>query len=1080
MQKTNSITIFCFFLFFWVSSTFSEPIKILLPLAVPSNDDPCNSIGLPVSSSCTMATYTNASATATSGPAAPTCGFYQGGDVWFSIIIPASGSIQIQTAAGVITDGAMAVYTGTCSGGLTPIGCDDDGGPGLMPQLNLTGLIPGNTIFVRFWEYGNDNNGTFQICVMDLCPGVGPPANDYPCNAQSIQLGVYTPGSITICASALYEPATPACWTNGGVNTVWYSVIAASPSLRIRCNPVTLTDPQIALYSGICGPGLILKGCNDNGASCGSISLFSDLTVAGLTIGQTYYIAVDGYLDLVGSFNLLVIDGTQPLPPIPGQDCGFFQPVCGQSFTVGNPGFTGVGNVCDFDGAGANCLDAGERASAWYEFTISANGILEFNIVPNNWPGAPSTASTDYDFALWKSAGTGAVSCVSIAAGAVPLRCNFSYLGVTGIYSTVANTSPPAYPGFGAAYDTQVPVSAGDKYILVISNYSTSSSGFNLNFSGASPITYGAGPGSTAYWSGSAGTDWFNINNWGGCAIPTCSTNAVIVAGISNQPVINATANCQSLTVNPGASLTLQATAILNLCGDYLNNGSLNANPAAQVILNNSSVVQNLSGNMIGNNAFPILKINKTGGSGTLIHNLNLKSSLQIMSASSVFDAGTKTVKIAGDFLNNAGGSYSNAVPGLLEFNGITTQWFYNSSNGTMPNVRMNNRAAIGLQLQNTLTLNPFAKLTLDSGIVRGNGFEVVLLNRNSNASTPGNSVSYIENVLSRYINPTGSYDFPVGTITKGFQRININFAYPAYPTLIDNLAVNFSTYATPSALGVSDCGVTFSNPGLDNGFWAVNANANSTTGKFDLTLNNAGYSNASGSNGWTIMSNNGSGWSLSNGTCVPSPVTAVTRIGMSGVFNYATAQSPSTPLPVTWLYFTAKPGDNLIKLAWATASEDNNDGFEVYRSTNQYDFEKIGWVDGNGNSNVINAYGYIDKNAKPGINYYYRLHQIDFNGNYEISKTVTARLNYHSINIIPNPVLNQALVSFYSENKNIRLDLLLPTGELVKTLIHGIVEDENQNYFLDPEKLSLAPGCYLLRLIEDDSVSHVVFCYIR
>ena len=63
----------------------------------------------------------------------------------------------------------MAVYSGNC-GSLTLLQCDTDSSTnGLMPYLNLTGLTPGTTIFIRFWESGNDVFGTFSICLSTDC-----------------------------------------------------------------------------------------------------------------------------------------------------------------------------------------------------------------------------------------------------------------------------------------------------------------------------------------------------------------------------------------------------------------------------------------------------------------------------------------------------------------------------------------------------------------------------------------------------------------------------------------------------------------------------------------------------------------------------------------------------------------------------------------------------------------------------------------------------------------------------------------------------------------------------------------------
>lgn len=129
-----------------------------------SNDEPCSAIPLTVNTSCSYTTYTNAGATASAGIPAPGCASYSGGDVWFSAVVPATGILTVDTQTGVITDGGIAFYTGAC-GSLSLLACDDDSSVnGLMPYISLTGLTPGQTIFIRVWEYGNDNNGTFGIC----------------------------------------------------------------------------------------------------------------------------------------------------------------------------------------------------------------------------------------------------------------------------------------------------------------------------------------------------------------------------------------------------------------------------------------------------------------------------------------------------------------------------------------------------------------------------------------------------------------------------------------------------------------------------------------------------------------------------------------------------------------------------------------------------------------------------------------------------------------------------------------------------------------------------------------------------
>lgn len=135
-------------------------------ISMPILGDECtNAIPLTVNSTCTYSTYTNAANTASTGAPAPGCASYSGGDIWFSAVVPFTGILIVDTQTGIITDGGLAIYNGTC-GALNLLQCDDDSSAnGLMPYINYSGLTPGETVYIRFWEYSNDNNGTFGICV---------------------------------------------------------------------------------------------------------------------------------------------------------------------------------------------------------------------------------------------------------------------------------------------------------------------------------------------------------------------------------------------------------------------------------------------------------------------------------------------------------------------------------------------------------------------------------------------------------------------------------------------------------------------------------------------------------------------------------------------------------------------------------------------------------------------------------------------------------------------------------------------------------------------------------------------------
>jgi len=131
-----------------------------------NNDDPCTANV--VSSACGSKSLGTNSGATDSGIAAPSCGSYAGGDRWYSVIIPASGELTLEyvSTVGGITDMGMAAYTTPdCSNPalFTEVGCS----AASMPNMSLTGLTPGNTLYIRAWENDNDNTGSFEIEVTD-------------------------------------------------------------------------------------------------------------------------------------------------------------------------------------------------------------------------------------------------------------------------------------------------------------------------------------------------------------------------------------------------------------------------------------------------------------------------------------------------------------------------------------------------------------------------------------------------------------------------------------------------------------------------------------------------------------------------------------------------------------------------------------------------------------------------------------------------------------------------------------------------------------------------------------------------
>jgi hypothetical protein len=152
-------------------TTFDVCVGTLPP--PPSNDECTNPDTLVVGGvfGDNIVTGTNEWAT-NSNPPAPGCASFNGGDVWYQVVVPASGSLTLETNndtanGSPLLDTGMAVYSGSCNN-LFLEACNDDSSPdGLFSLITLSNMNPGDTLYVNVWEYGNDTMGTFKISAYD-------------------------------------------------------------------------------------------------------------------------------------------------------------------------------------------------------------------------------------------------------------------------------------------------------------------------------------------------------------------------------------------------------------------------------------------------------------------------------------------------------------------------------------------------------------------------------------------------------------------------------------------------------------------------------------------------------------------------------------------------------------------------------------------------------------------------------------------------------------------------------------------------------------------------------------------------
>lgn len=375
-----------------------------------TNDDCVTAIPLTVSTSCSYTTYSNIGGTASSGAPAPGCASYVTSDVWFSAVVPASGTLTVDMTAGTITDSGMAWYTGTCAG-LTLLECDDDDSAnGAMSMITRSGLTPGSTIYIRVWEYGGDFTGTFGICATTPPPG---PANDNCSGAVALTVNAGNTCTVTTAGTSVSATQSQAACTGTADDDVWYSFVATAGTHQVTVTPGTLSDAVLQVFSGSCA-GLTSLICQD--ATFGATA--ESATISGLVVGNTYYVRVYSFggAGNQGTFTMCVTTPT----PITNDNCS------GAISLVVNPAnscaSTTSGSTVGTTQSQAGCYGTADD-DVWYSFV--ATSTLHVVSV---------SVGTLYDAVIQVFSG----SCGSLTS----LQCVDNTIGISDEVATISGLTP--------------------------------------------------------------------------------------------------------------------------------------------------------------------------------------------------------------------------------------------------------------------------------------------------------------------------------------------------------------------------------------------------------------------------------------------------------------------------------------------------------------------------------------------------------------------------------------------------------------------------------------------------------------
>lgn len=167
--------------------------------------------------------------------------------------------------------------------------------------------------------------------------------------------------------------------------------------------------------------------------------------------------------------------------------------------------------------------------------------------------------------------------------------------------------------------------------------------------------------------------------------------------------------------------------------------------------------------------------------------------------------------------------------------------------------------------------------------------------------------------------------------------------------------------------------------------------------------------------------------------------------------------------LPVELTNLTLTKGKNSNTLHWSTATELNNSHFDLQRSPDSRTWETLGTVPGNGTTLEPQQYSYTDRQPLSGMNYY-RLKQVDFDGNFEYSKVVSVDFRHggRPATLSPNPVGSELFLTLPAEATN---------GPLSATIydLNGKVWQQATLTGTSIPVSGLPSGLYFIKITDDD-----------
>lgn len=550
--------------------------------------------------------------------------------------------------------------------------------------------------------------------------------------------------------------------------------------------------------------------------------------------------------------------------------------------------------------------------------------------------------------------------------------------------------------------------------------------------------------------------------------------NGTLIFGANATPTI-ANGGGTDLTINGGGILEYNGTAnsiVTTFTGDIL----VNTNGILRYTLGFNGV--NIAQNLAGTSTNPkvvyanggIFEWNNTGGFGS--------SSITYFSTSVASDIPVFRIT---QIVSGVGSN----IPNDLSFNGVfeansnitftnsATKFFRNGIRGTGTIIQQANSGKLiingtnaelsgvtlaldgtnGMSLENNDTINVNNNITLTSGLFRLLNSDLNLNGRNLNVNGGiiqedlANNYTILDNTATTEANKGGAVNYTATATNTATNFFGLGLSLNHNGT--GDYSVNVQRLHYSAAAG--------------NGIKRIYQITGTPTGTSTMTINYASSELGIVSEPLNISRwQSGTGWENYSPTNADYSIKSLTYNNVTA-FSHWTLSGQSNPLPVSLLSFNViQINDNQTNITWQTATEVNNNRFEIWKSINGFDYVLIHTKDGQNNSIQIKNYNFIDNQFNQSA--YYQLKQIDNDG--KINDLGIKFINKKETiitEIYPNPINEK--IEIKNETSDLQMILFNQTGQKIW---EGNDKNNLQNQFN-----SLPKGQYLIQFQNKNKIHY-------